>query len=840
MPSSSRSGPFAVQATIFLAGFTFLLYEVSWHRLLALVLGATVTAATIVLAAFMAGFGAGAFVLGRVVDRRTGAGRLLGGLLAGIGLASALDYVLITRTMPWLYATLGNAGVSDGATGALVFAFAALLLFVPAFLMGGVFPLISKAALAGGGSIAAVLGRLYALETLGSAVGGLVTGFVLLGLLGQRATVFLAVAVNLALGLWVFAARVFDRVGGADPADAPGKPRRRKKVAADDPATTRVAALVGAFACGFCILALQVLWLRMFRIYLTNTSYTFALIASMVILGMFAGSALFARRGPALADHRGTLVRALLLLGLAAGAGLLLMARLPDVLMFPFQSLLGSPLARVLLLPFVAALLIVFPPAVCSGFAFPLACRMYASGRERIAGDVGVVLMVNTAGAVIGPIAAAFLLLPSLGAGPSVLLIVGLLVAAALYAQHRRGPVRGGDFLKPALFAVLAVLAAAIALGPDIRILPPSFSRFDREVLFYRETVEGTPSVGRDRGTRTESKYTFVNNSAVIGSTYDAVKVVKMVGHFPFLMGLECRDVLVIGFGIGVTTSAIASHPEVESITCVELVAGLRDAAVYYRDLNRDVTSDPRLEIVSGDGRHFLQRTPETYDLISCDPTHPILGSGSLYTREYFALCRAHLNPGGMVSQYLPLHKLRTEELMGLVATFHDVFPHSTVWLGHYHAVLLGATDPLEVDFADWARRVEDLGQDPHFYVDPHHLAATLVLDGPGIAALAPDPWLNTDDRSYSEFFAPACLDPGNIALNLRHLLDNRRDPDTVFRGVDDPARLSRFVQGNQLLGESLYLNFMGDKAGGLRALQSACQVNPEDQEYPFLIRLNY
>ncbi|MBU1072475.1 fused MFS/spermidine synthase, partial [bacterium] len=604
MPSQSRTGTAAARTVIFLAGFTFLLYEVSWHRLLSLVLGATVTAATIVLAAFMAGFGAGAYILGRAADRRPGQGRMLAVLLAGLGLFNALDYVLITRTIPRLYASLAGGGLSPGATETLVFAFAALLLFVPAFLMGGVFPLISKAALGGGGSITTILGRLYALETLGSAVGGLVTGFVLLGVLGQRDTIFLAVAANLALGSWVLASGAFGRAAEPAPETEPHKTgRKARKTVKADPAALRATALVGAFACGFCILALQVLWLRMFRIYLTNTSYTFALITSLVILGMCAGSSIFARRGRGIVDRQRSMYRVLLLLCVATGLGLLLLVKLPEVLMFPFQSVLGSPLARVLLLPCVAALLIVFPPAVCSGFAFPLACRMYTAGRGSIGGDVGVVLMVNTAGAVLGPVAAAFVLLPTLGAGLSVLLVVALLAGAALYSLHRRKPTRGADIARPALVTVLAVLVVVIVVGPDIRILPPSFSRFDRDVLFYRESVEGTLSVGRDRGARTESKYTFVNNSAVIGSTYDAIKVVKMVGHFPFLLGLDCRDVLVIGFGIGVTTSAIASHPEVASITCVELVTGLKDAAVYYRDLNRNVTADPRLEIVSGDGR---------------------------------------------------------------------------------------------------------------------------------------------------------------------------------------------------------------------------------------------
>ncbi len=78
-----------------------------------------------------------------------------------------------------------------------------------------------------------------------------------------------------------------------------------------------------------------------------------------------------------------------------------------------------------------------------------------------------------------------------------------------------------------ALYGAVIVLAALVIYRPDIKILPPSFSRFDREILFYRESVEGTLSVGQDRGSGQGTKYTFVNNSAVIGSTYDAIKIVK-------------------------------------------------------------------------------------------------------------------------------------------------------------------------------------------------------------------------------------------------------------------------------------------------------------------------
>jgi spermidine synthase len=388
------------------------------------------------------------------------------------------------------------------------------------------------------------------------------------------------------------------------------------------------------------------------------------------------------------------------------------------------------------------------------------------------------------------------------------------------------------------LYSVILALVTVLIVRPDMKILPPSFARFDRDLIFYRESVEGTLSVGRDKGDPNGTKHSFVNNSAVIGSTYDAIKVVKMVGHFPFFLGLDCRDVLVIGFGIGVTTSAIAAHPEVESIECVELVPGLKDAAKYYQDLNRNVVEDPRLTIISGDGRHYLQRTSSTYDLISCDPTHPILGSGSLYTREYFAMCREHLNPGGMVSQYLPLHKLRTEELMGIIATFHSVFPHSTVWLGHFHAVLLGSTEPIGTTFDDWAAQIDSVGPDEHFYSEPHHLAATLVLDSARIAELTTASAINTDDLSYTEFFAPACLDADNISKNLRFLMDNRADLSTVFGSINDPHLMARYVHGNSLLTESLYYRLGGDLQRSRQLLQQAVRINPEDQEYPFLLQL--
>ncbi len=825
-----RPDPRVPSAVVFLAGASCLVWEVCWHRELALGLGATVAAATVVLSTFMAGLGGGAWYWGRRADHAAAPARLLAGLLAGIAAAGLAGYAVTAGALPAL----------RGGALAAAYPLAIAALLPVTFLMGGLLPALSRLAIAPRGPLTASLGRLYALETLGSAAGALAAGFVLLGALGQRGTVAVAALLDLALAAWLLVrARREAPTGAASAVTAGAETTHRAAPHAVHPGPAEVTArrrvLAATFVCGLASLALQALWFRIFRTYFTNTSYTFALVAAVAIAGSFAGSAWLARRGPAAAVRLRALERAIVLFAAVTLVALVLATRLPQVLLFPFESALRDPFLRVLVVPLVAALLIVLPPAACAGYALPLACRLAVRGRAMLGRDLGLALMVNTTGSVVGPLVAAFALLPLLGVVRAVMIVVAALLAAATLVRGTGG--------RPSLERLVPGAAAAVVLltallTPCVPILPPSFAKFGREVLEYRESVEGTLSVGRDRGGPDAAKYTFVNNSAVIGSSYDAVKAVKLVGHLPYLAGLDGPDALVVGFGIGVTTSAIAAHPGVRSLDCVELVPGLREAAVHYRDLNRDVARDPRLHLIAGDGRRFLQGTARRWDLISCDPTHPILGSGGLYTAEWFRLCRDHLNPGGMLSQYLPLHKLGERELLGILATFHAVFPEGTVWLGQYHAVLLGTTAPLRVDFAAWSARVAALGFDPHFYLEPYHLATTLALDAAALATLTAGLPLNTDDRCYTEFFAPRCLDEGNLARNLDRLAKAGVAPQAVFTNVADPARLARATASQTTVRRALGLVLGGDQAGGVALLRQACAADPDDRELPFLVNL--
>lgn len=815
-----------IHLVIFFSGFTFLIYEVSWNRMLSLLLGATVAASTLVLMAFMAGFGIGAYFWGKFASIRQNTSNLLAFLLAGVGLLSLLNYILIHSALPKLYSS-----ISDG----YIFSLALILLFIPAFLMGGVIPVVSKIIIKNEAHFSSDLGRIYAVETLGSTIGGLTAGFVLLGNLGQRNTIFLAVTINILLAIFILANKKFSTAKSTNNKSTP-QTREKPDIAQNKPKNV---ALLATFMSGLFILGLQVIWIRIFKIYLTNTSYTFALITSLVIFGLFIGSWFYKNHGERIKNHINTLKNALILMGLFSLVGMFILINLPDILMFPLGSLNEIPLVRLIIVPAFASLLVVIPPSIVSGFIFPLACRIYSPDANQVSKNVGKVLMFNTMGAVLGPLLAAFLLIPNLGVVKSILLFIVILLLVLIYISQKY-PSVGERKKQIALGAGVVVLLLAIIFVNEIRVLPPSFKKTDRDILFYNETVEGTLVVAQEKTPGAFIRFSYVNNSAVIGSTYDAIKAVKMIGHIPFFAGLECENALIVGFGMGVTTSAIAQHPDVKQIDCIEMVPGLKKAAHFYSELNNDVIEDPRVNMMAGDGRHFLQKTSKKYDLISCDPTHPVLGSGNLYTEDYFELCKNHLNDGGMVSQYLPLHKLRLKDFLGIIKTFHTVFPDATVWLGQYHAILLGSTRPVKVDFRKWQDKVAEMPEESFFYFDPYHFAVCVMMDDQTINKFPDDIQINKDDLSYTEFFSMDCFSEDNLTNNLSYMADNRCNINNVFYNIDNPQLMDRYLTGNEYLVESLFYYLKGDFNQSLIELRNAVKVNPEDEEYPFLIRFNF
>jgi spermidine synthase len=163
--------------------------------------------------------------------------------------------------------------------------------------------------------------------------------------------------------------------------------------------------------------------------------------------------------------------------------------------------------------------------------------------------------------------------------------------------------------------------------------------------------------------------------------------------------------VLVVGFGAGVTAGTFVVHPEVENITICEIEPLIPQASSkYFATENHNVFHDARTRIVYDDARHFVLTTKDKFDIITSDPIHPwVKGTATLYSKEYFELVKQHLNPGGVITQWVPLYESDFDTVKSELATFFDVFPNGTIWGNDisgegYDIVLLAQTEPTKID----------------------------------------------------------------------------------------------------------------------------------------------
>ena len=204
---------------------------------------------------------------------------------------------------------------------------------------------------------------------------------------------------------------------------------------------------------------------------------------------------------------------------------------------------------------------------------------------------------------------------------------------------------------------------------------------------------------------------TLMTNGHPMSSTQPlSQRYMRALAHIPLLSMDEPKDVLVIGFGVGNTTQAATLHPSVARVELADLSRDILAHASYFRDGNKDVLRHPRVAVYINDGRQHLQmRPPASYDLIALEPP-PIAyaGVGALYSREFYALARTRLRPGGYISQWLPAYQVPPETTLSMVRAFIDVFPAAVLLSGAESDLqLIGTTGPgIEIDPGQIAARL--------------------------------------------------------------------------------------------------------------------------------------
>ena len=724
-------------ALFFFSGFCSLVYEIVWLRLAMGVFGVTAPFVSLFLSVFMGALGLGSWLGGRLcrrlASRPAGAMlRLYAGTELLLGVSAAAVPFLLGLDRRLLSGVLGSAGWGSAGFYAASTALVVVTLAPWCAAMGMTFPFamsaIRKSSAARSES---AFSYLYLANVLGAAAGTLLSAYALIEWLGFRGTLGLAAGFNAAIAAAAFALSLAPAKAagaGRSPAKVPAPPHR----AAD----RRLLALL--FVSGFVSMGMEVVWTREFAPSLGTTIYAFAAVLAVYLAATFLGSGAYRsalRRGPVPDEPAWIAAAALALLALPMADPFLPVSKLLRI----------TPQAGAL----IRVMLGIGPFCALLGFLTPSLVDRWSLGDPERAGTA---YAVNVLGCVLGPLFAGFCLLPFMPERLALGVMALPLFGAGWAAARRR---QGGSPLLLGLkalpvFALVSLLAASLPFTSNT-FEDGLSSRYPRTEILRDYQASVAANGGAD-GT-----FLLVNG---VGMTL-LTPATKFMAHLPLaFLARPPRKALVICFGMGTTFRSLVSWGV--DATAVELVPSVpRLFGLFHNDAAK-VLSAPNGRVVIDDGRRFLARTPEIYDVITIDPAPPMeaAGTGFLFSREFYALAGRRLADDGILQQWImePLDPATTASFVGAVrASFPYVRAFRSVTGLGYH--LLASRSPIPAaTAAELARRLPPAAAEDLIEFGPRKTAAgqfQLALDGEtpaeGIAKVPARPL--TDDRPVNEYF---------------------------------------------------------------------------------------
>ncbi len=792
---------------VFFTNLLSLACQVLWVRKLTFLFGSTAGVFATVLASFLLGLALGALAAGRIADRTARPWRLLAFLTIGLGVycAASLPVFDLARRV---YLAVFPQSLTPGAAASGKAAVVLVALLLPTMAIGAVFPLAVRlyrgvhrgTATSPGGDLSVV----YALDTLGAATGALLAGFVLvpgLGLIGS--TLLLGAG---ALGVGLFLLRGGEAPGAvalpasaalpASPVKSAGKSAKRKPARKGNgpvpPAPLpvreldprRIPLVLGLFfLTGLSALLLETGWNRFFYVLSGTNVYSLSVVLAGFLSGIGLGSLLLKRWIDRIRDPLGTVAWLYAAIGLGGvlvfrSAGLFERAYLG--IFTTSDSYYGFEI-QVYLLIFA----LVLTATLAMGANFPLVARIAtpagpgdAAGGENRGLGAGRAFFANTLGAVLGAFLGEFLLLPRWGFSGLLLVTLGLYALAAVVFLLLADPARR---MRPAITAAV-LLAGAFALAPPITPLALPFHAVYYHGLragsweAFEDQVSAMEMVHRQQGFYGEVAVVRLGDDLILkhngksdaSTNADDNYAQLLLGELPLLLHPHPQTVLNIGLGGGATLRAIVHHPEVTRITQVELDPLVTAAARNeFGPFNDHALADPRVEVVTNDGRNYVESTDRQWDVIISEPPNIwVSGVSGLFTAEFYRAAKRRLAPGGLLCQWFPLHEMERDDFRLALATLTSVFRQAAVWTNGVDAVVVAADLLPSMDPARLAAIAKTAATSPGIARD----LADLKIPPGGLGNLIGHPFLpvagvpgfigrlpagaalNADDRPLLEF----------------------------------------------------------------------------------------
>ncbi len=751
---------FLVYLAFFASGASSLIAEVTWNRMLIVVVGNSLSATAMIIVVFMGGLGLGSYVGGKILgkDRASLVPYLMLELAIGI-------YVLLSPSLfellSHLFTSLAES-VDHRASLTIVrivVTMAALLL--PACLMGATFPaMISGAAPDSPSQRTARTGYLYSINTLGAALGCFAAGYHLLFEFSVQTTLTCAFVLYIVAALSALTANTVLKSKQREAEPSP------LAVGSNPPVNSSLRPFlnIATFGIGFVALAYEVLLTRLGILYLGNSVSVFALVLTGFLLGTgisaVLGTYLYGvlRRKTSRSDSLFGLI------ALAAGA---------TILLTPYLLLSDWVVSAAHLARFADAgprnplpiLGLIVAPTILIGALLPVAIRMLqAEDRGEATREAATLYALNTVGGLLGAGLANHYLVPLIGIQGTIICLAS--ICAAVGVINLLSPGRSFPRWSIAVLSVVSLAAVLTVTLPKMMYLyaeklAESTKARSTKLLFVHEgraaTVTVLDQMDPKRGTYRDM---YLNGVEEASTRYWHTQLFKLLGVFPVLVheSDQPKEVLVIAFGAGITAGSVLASDQVSSLDVVDLNPDVEEINNLFTEVNGDVFHQPRFHFHNDDGRNYLVTSSKRYEVIISDSTHPrAYDSWILYTEEFYRAVKKHLLPGGVFAQWVPVLGSMQGDLFRIhLNTFRRVFPNSTFWYvyGSDQAFLLATPEPFSLDAERLQRQLDQLPQwfrAEEYQIDTvARIAGFFWLDEPAMTKIiGRETRVNNDNRHY-------------------------------------------------------------------------------------------
>jgi len=249
-------------------------------------------------------------------------------------------------------------------------------------------------------------------------------------------------------------------------------------------------------------------------------------------------------------------------------------------------------------------------------------------------------------------------------------------------------------------------------------------------------------------------------------------------GYLPLLYYQnKLEKVFIIGLGSGVSAKVALDFPEIDSVECVEIEPAVVEVNRFFAPYNDNIMEDPRFKMIIADGRNALLASKDKYDVIITEPSNPWIAGigGSLFTKEYYEICKERMKPEGIICQWVQMYSLGPEDFKMIIRTFYSVFPEGVIWIGREgDLLLLGSLQPLAFDYSeyinlfetnsDFRKALTGIGINTPDEIFTHYITSSKSMDDimAGI--------LNRDNLPVLEYSAPMSLYIDTVSTNLQYI----------------------------------------------------------------------